>query len=78
MGYTKLPLRVFGFSQSRVKAIFSSNKVEKSQVVLLKSQKGTSLVVHWLRLCASTAEGMVSIPGQGTKDATLFMAVAKN
>ena len=29
MGYTKLPLRVFGFSQSRVKAIFSSNKSRK-------------------------------------------------
>ena len=35
-------------------------------------------MVQGLRLCASTAEGMVSIPGQGTKDATLFMAVAKN
>ena len=28
---------------------------------------GTSLVVQWLRLCASTAEGMGSIPGQGIK-----------
>ena len=28
---------------------------------------GTSLVVQWLRLCASTARGMGSIPGWGTK-----------
>ena len=27
----------------------------------------TSLVVQWLRLHASIAEGAVSIPGQGTK-----------
>ena len=30
-------------------------------------QQGTSLAVQWLRLCASTAGGMGSIPGQGTK-----------
>jgi hypothetical protein len=28
---------------------------------------GTSLVVQWLILCASTEWGMGSIPGQGTK-----------
>ena len=28
---------------------------------------GTSLAVQWLRLCASTAGGMGSIPGQGSK-----------
>ena len=28
---------------------------------------GTSLVVQWLRLHASSAEGAGSIPGQGTK-----------
>ena len=28
---------------------------------------GTSLAVQWLRLCASTAGGMGSIPGQGPK-----------
>ena len=28
---------------------------------------GTSLAVQWLRLCASTAVGAGSIPGQGTK-----------
>ena len=27
----------------------------------------TSLVVQWLRLCASNARGTGSIPGQGTK-----------
>ena len=28
---------------------------------------GTSLVVQWLRLCASNAGGVGSIPGQGAK-----------
>ena len=28
---------------------------------------GTSLEVQWLRLCASNARGMGSIPGQETK-----------
>ena len=28
---------------------------------------GTSLVAQWLRLCASNASGVGSIPGQGTK-----------
>ena len=31
------------------------------------SDPGTSLVVQWLRLCAPTAGGTISIPGQGTK-----------
>ena len=35
-------------------------------------------MVQGLRLCASTGEGMGSIAGQGTKDPSLFMAVAKN
>ena len=30
-------------------------------------QAGTSLVVQWLRLHAVNAEGVGSIPGQGTK-----------
>ena len=33
----------------------------------IKINYGTSLVVQWLRLRASTAGGMGSIPGQGTK-----------
>ena len=28
---------------------------------------GTSLVVQWLRLCAPSAGGLGSIPGQGTR-----------
>ena len=30
-------------------------------------QDGTSLAVQWLRFCTSTAEGVGSIPGQGSK-----------
>ena len=45
--------------------------VQVSQSVLMtvssKFPKGTSLAVQWLRLCASTAGGTGSIPGQGTK-----------
>ena len=36
-------------------------------VFLNTSQPGTSLVVQWLGLCASTARDMGSIPGWGTK-----------
>ena len=32
-----------------------------------KEKMGTSLAVQWLRLCASNAGGMDSIPGWGTK-----------
>ena len=38
-----------------------------SIIGLLKEKEGNSLVVQWLGLCALTAEGPVSIPGQGTK-----------
>ena len=42
-----------------------------SSLVPLMSQSscenGTSLVVQWLRLCASNAGGVGSIPGLGTK-----------
>ena len=34
---------------------------------LPSSKRGTSLVVQWLRLCASDARGTGLIPGQGTK-----------
>ena len=37
----------------------------------LKNILGTSLVVQWLRLCASKAGGPGSIPGQGTKSDVL-------
>ena len=39
----------------------------KEQKHPLKSVFGTSLVVQWLRFCASNAGGMGSISGQGTK-----------
>ena len=32
-----------------------------------REEDGTSLVVQWLRLCASDAGGTGSIPGRGTK-----------
>ena len=35
---------------------------------MLKDDRlGTSLAIQWLRLCDSTARGIGSIPGQGTK-----------
>ena len=36
-------------------------------VLIRRDRTGTSLAVQWLRLRASTARGMGSIPGQGTK-----------
>ena len=36
-------------------------------VAIKKCNSGTSLGVQWLRLCASTAGGMGSIPGPGAK-----------
>ena len=32
-----------------------------------KQRHGTSLMVQWLRLCVPNAEGLGSIPGQGTR-----------
>ena len=34
--------------------------------VVNNRDRGTSLVVQWLRLCSPSAEGTGSIPGQGT------------
>ena len=39
----------------------------KTHVIIVKPTSGTSLVVQWLRLHASNAEGMGSIPAGGTK-----------
>ena len=39
----------------------------KSTILQKKIKTGTSVAVQWLRLCASTAGGMGSIPGRGTK-----------
>ena len=36
-------------------------------LIIKKTKCGTSLVVQWLRLCASTAGGTGSIPGWGAK-----------
>ena len=33
---------------------------------MYEREAGSSLVVQWLELCAFTAKGMGSIPGQGT------------
>ena len=41
----------------------SDQVAEKS----LLRPSGTSLLVHWLRLCAPNARGQASIPGQGTR-----------
>ena len=41
---------------------------EMNKTNLVRKKEGrTSLVVQWLRLCPSNAEGMGSIPGRGTK-----------
>ena len=41
---------------------------EMNKTNLVRKKEGrTSLVVQWLRLCLSNAEGMGSIPGKGTK-----------
>ena len=37
------------------------------KTALKKKNLGTSLAVQWLSLHASTARGMVSVPGQGTE-----------
>ena len=42
----------------------------------LKNERGSSLAVQWLGLCAFTAEGSDSIPGQRTK--INLSSVAKN
>ena len=43
--------------------MISSAKTRMSE----KEQRGNSLVVQWLGLSTFTAEGLGSIPGQGTK-----------
>ena len=57
------------------------DKLHKSNVLIKGRQKtyiGTSLVVQWLRLCASNAGGMALIPGQGTKILYMPHGMAKN
>ena len=43
----------------------------------IRSKLWTSLVVQWLSLCAPTAGGTGSIPGQGTKIPTCCMEQPK-
>ena len=43
------------------KKIYANDATDKRVI------SGTSLVVQWLRLCASNAGGADSIPGRGTK-----------
>ena len=44
-----------------------SHKIPLDAFPSLWKSPGTSLVVQWLRLCASNAQSMCSIPGWGTK-----------
>ena len=48
---------------------FLSNiyKFIKFKYKLKNEERGTSLPVQWLKLCASTARGMGLLPGGGTK-----------
>ena len=41
-------------------------KKKKDMLNMYEREAGSSLVVQWLELCAFTAKGMGSIPGQGT------------
>ena len=43
-----------------------------------KEPDGTSLVVQWLRHCASNARGLGSIPGWGTKISHVCGLAKKN
>ena len=51
------------------RTLFGSGPGELGVLLYLAEVLGlrTSLVVQWLRLHAATAEGIGSIPGQGTK-----------
>ena len=48
------------------------------QITLIKKTFGTSLEVQWLRVHASNAEGMGSIPGWATKIPTCRVVQPKN
>ena len=58
------------FSLKDIYIYTTEKKLEKILMVknfLSNNNKGISLVVQWLRLCASNAGGESLIPGQGTK-----------
>ena len=54
-----------GNQPASITAYFES--LEKLLTRKIKQEEGTSLVVQWLRLCASNVGDTGSIPGQGTK-----------
>ena len=53
------------------KATVNAHKLGKGvDIRYFTNRQGISLVVHWLRLRASTAGGTVSMPAQGTPGCT--------
>ena len=56
-----------GCLTKRILAVLKVTRKCKGDRMILKLSMGTSLAVQWLGLCASTAGGERSIPGQGTK-----------
>ena len=61
--------RWMALERDLAQAAWVGQGADSSQTLLLKINValGTSLMVQWLRPCASTAWGMGSIPGRGTK-----------
>ena len=53
--------------RGRIKTLEIEDYILKALCLLKKINRGTSLVVQWLRLHASTAGGTRLIPGQKTK-----------
>ena len=47
-------------------ALVGHHREDAINCQLMIDTLGISLVVQWLRICASTTEGMGSIPGQGS------------
>jgi len=47
--------------------MYGSEKVKRGKMKGERNMPGTSLAVHWLRLCAFTAGGTVFVSGLGTK-----------
>ena len=56
-------VKLFHWQRFSISLALESGSVAELRVCTV----GTSLVVQWLRLCASAAGGMGSIPGRGTK-----------
>ena len=60
-----LPSRYILAVESSIPQLLSVHNLEANYFI--KNIRGTSLAVQWLRLCASNAGGVGSIPGAGTK-----------